>query len=349
MKAVVKFKDGKDGWEIRDVPRLDPKDNEVEIQVKAAGICGSELHLYHDNHTYTPGTIIGHEFSGVVSRVGKDVKGWKAGDRVVSENHKACCWECDYCRSGKPVFCTTRRQVGYKENGGWTSYICMPAKLLIPIPDNVSYEEAAMTEPCTVAVQALCIKAPVKTGETVLIQGCGTIGLINALVAKAAGASMVIVTGTDADEKTRLPIARKLTEIDRVINISKENLSEEIMRLTKGKGADMVVEASGSEKAINSAIDLVRKEGRIVAIGETATPEVSVKWHAAVFKACSIIFTFGAEFEAWRKALQLMGSKQVNLLPLITHRLPLVEFEKGFKLMDEKAALKVMLLPKINP
>lgn len=348
MKAVVKYRDGKDGWEIRDVTRLDPKDNEVEIQVKAAGICGSELHLYHDNHTYTPGTVIGHEFAGVISRVGKDVKGWKVGDRVVSENHKTCCWECDYCRSGKPVFCTSRRQVGYKEDGGWTSYICMPAKLLIPIPDNVSYEEAAMTEPCTVAIQALCIKAPVKTGETVLVQGCGTIGLINAMVAKAAGAGTVIVTGTEADEKIRLPIARKLTAIDSVINISREDLNEEIMKLTKGKGVDMVVEASGSEKAINSAIDLVRKEGRIVAIGETFTPEVSVKWHAAVFKACSIIFSFGAEFEAWRKALQLMGNKQIDLKPLITHRLALTEFEKGFQMLDEKTALKVMLLPQTD-
>lgn len=348
MKAVVKFKDGKAGWEIRDVPRLDPEDNEVEIQVKAVGICGSELHLYHDNHTYTPGTVIGHEFAGVISRVGKSVEHWKVGDRVVSENHKTCCWECDYCRSGKPVFCSTRRQVGYKENGGWTSYICMPAKLLIPIPENVSYEEASMTEPCTVAIQALCIKAPIKTGETVLIQGCGTIGLINALVAKAAGAGMVIVTGTEVDEKVRLPIARKLIEIDRVINISKENLHEEIMKLTNGKGVDMVVEASGSEKAINSAIDLVRKEGRIVAIGETATSEVSVKWHAAVFKACSIIFAFGAEFEAWRKALQLMGNKQINLAPLITHRLPLAKFEEGFQMLDEKTALKVILLPEMD-
>ena len=254
MKAVIKFKDGIDGWEIRDVVRLDPNDDEVEIQVKAAGICGSELHLYHDNHFYTPEITVGHEFAGIISRVGKNVKDFKIGDRVVCENLKGNCGTCDYCRIGKPMFCKERKVVGYAENGGWTSYVCMPSRTLISIPENVSYEEAAVTEPCAIATQALCVRESIKPGETVLVQGCGTIGLLCAIVAKAAGAGTVIITGVREDREIRLAIAMDLG-IDKIIDVTEIDLKQEVMKITSGKGVDMVVEASGSEKAIESAIN----------------------------------------------------------------------------------------------
>jgi L-iditol 2-dehydrogenase len=344
MRAVVKFKDGKDGWEIRDIRRMDPLDNEVEIQVKAAGICGSELHLYHDNHVYEPPVVVGHEFSGVISRVGNNVTKWKAGDRVVTENNKRVCGVCEFCRTGRPILCTERKSVGYKVNGGWTSYFCTPEHLLIRIPDNVSFEEAAMTEPVSVATQALIVKGTVKIGDVVLVQGCGTIGLINAMVARALGASKVIVTGTNADEETRLRIARQLP-IDKIYNIDHVNLYDEIMALTGGKGVDVIVEASGSDKAIHSMLNLLKKTGNIVAIGETAAPDVSFPWLASVFKACTVHFTFGAGYEAWKYAIQLMKDKKIILEPLITHHLKLEEFRKGFELLDEKKALKVILIP----
>jgi len=345
MKAVVKMFDGKEGWKIQDMPRVDPKPNEVEVQIKAVGICGSELHLYHDNHFYTPGTIVGHEFAGVISRVGDDVKAWKPGDRVVSENHKTACGECEYCKTGQTMFCPERKSMGYAVNGGWTEYICLPAKLLLRIPEGVSYEEATMSEPCSIVTHALCFKEPVQAGETVLVHGCGTIGLLSAMVAKAAGAGRVIITGTEFDREVRLPVAEQMEMIDHVFDISKVDLESEIMRLTDNKGVDMIVEASGAVSAINESIKLIRKLGRIVAIGEAPADQISFTWNAAIFRACTIAFTYGAFYPAWKLSLQFMEQGKIKLKPLITHELPLEQFHEGFKLLEEKKGLKVILKP----
>ena len=344
MKGIVKFQDGKDGWEIRDIPRKAPKEDEVEIEVKAAGICGSELHLYHDNHTYEPPVVVGHEFCGVISRVGSRVTKWKVGDRVVSENNKSTCGACFFCRTGMPILCRQRRPVGYKVNGGWTEYFCTPARLLLKIPDHVTFEEAAMTEPVSIATQSLIVRNTVKIGDTVLVQGCGAVGMIHAMVARAIGAGQVILTGTDADEETRLPVARKLG-IDRIVNVQRENLARIIDDMTEGKGADVVVEASGADTAIYLATDYVKKTGMIVAIGETARKEVPFRWTDAVFKSCSIVFSFGAGYEAWRHGLALMETKKIDLLPLITHKIGMEDFRKGFSMLESKEALKVIMYP----
>lgn len=342
MRAVVKFMDGKEGWEIRDIDRVDPRDNEVEIKVMATGICGSELHLYHDNHTYTPPVVVGHEFSGVISRVGKDVTKWKVGDRVVSENNKRVCNTCEFCKTGRPILCMERRPVGYKVNGGWTSYFCTPEHLLLKIPDNVTYEEAAMTEPVSVATQALIVRNTVKINDEVLVQGCGTIGLLNAMVARAIGAKRIVITGTGVDVETRFPIAKELG-FEEIVNIEEIDLKEYISDTTDNRGMDVIVEASGAGSAIYNTPSLIKKTGTIVAIGETATADISFPWLSAVFRSCNIVFSFGATYEAWRHALELMGKEKIELAPLITHEIPLEDFRKGFELMENKTALKVIM------
>jgi len=344
MKAIIKHKDGKDGWEIKDVPRKDPQASEVEIQIKAAGICGSELHLYHDNHYYDPGIIIGHEFSGVISRVGSDIEDWKVGDRVVSENHITACGICESCRTGNFAMCTKRIPLGYRMDGGWTNYICLPTKYLIKLPDTVSYEEAAMVEPCAVLTESLCVKEPIHAGEVVLIQGCGTIGLLGAIVAKAVGAGKVIVTGTEQDEKVRLPIARTLG-VSRVVNVERENLKEIVDSMTDGKGVDYILEASGVSSAISSSLDLIKRLGRIVAVGEASTEKVPFDWNKAIFKAPTIKFNFGSNYRAWHLAIDLMGSGKIDIKPLITHRLFMNDFKRGFELLDSKEGLKVIMYP----
>lgn len=344
MKAVVKFKDGKDGWEIREVARKAPSDDEVELEIQAAGICGSELHLYHDNHYYKPPVIVGHEFTGVISRVGKNITGWRVGDRVVSENHVTACGTCAYCRTGNMALCKGRIPLGYALDGGWTNYICMPTKLMIRVPDNVTDEEAAMVEPTAILTEALCVKEPIQAGETVLIQGCGTIGLLGAMVAKAAGAGKIIVSGTEMDEDVRLPIARKLA-VDRVVNIDRENLEDIVAEMTDGNGVDMLVEASGSPKGIAGAVSLVRRLGRIVAIGEAPKPEIAFPWNAAIFKACTVKFTFGSNYRAWHLALQYMSERKIDVGQLVTHRISMADFADGFRMLEEKKAVKIILYP----
>jgi len=342
VKAVFKFKDGKNGWEIRDIPRTNPKENEVEIKVKFIGVCGSELHLYHDKHKYDPPVVVGHEFSGIISRVGKDVIKWKVGDRVVCENHTTSCRECEFCRNGQEQFCPSRKAMGYATNGCWTEYVYRPTWLLHKVPSSVSLEEAALVEPTSITVFALCERTN-NIKDLVLVEGCGPIGMISAMVAKARGAKKVILTGIDVDKKFRIPIAKQLG-IDEVINVTEIDLKEKIMELSFGKGADFVIEASGSEKAINDAVDLVKKTGQIIVIGETEK-DIMFNWNKAIFKACSLLFTLGSNFNSWKMSLDLLEERKINLLKIITHKLPLENWEEAFKLMESKEAAKVLLIP----
>jgi len=344
LKAVVKFKDGKNGWEIRDIPRSVPKEDEVEIKVEMLSVCGSELHLYHDNHYYKPPVVVGHEFSGVISRVGKNVNKWQVGERVVCENHTRSCRVCEFCRNGQEQFCSSRKAMGYDIDGYWTEYVCRPAWLLHKIPPDVSLEEAALIEPTSIVVHALFYKTNIKTNDIVLVQGCGPIGMIAAMVAKARGAKTVILTGIDVDKKVRIPLAKKLG-IDNVINVTEINLKEKIMDLTSGKGVDVVIEASGSDIAINSAIDLVKKTGKIIAIGETRDEYIKFSWNKAIFRACTVFFSLGSNYSSWEISLNLIKDGKINLKKLITHKLPLEDWEKAFKLMDAKESGKVILIP----
>jgi threonine dehydrogenase-like Zn-dependent dehydrogenase len=245
-------------------------------------------------------------------------------------------------------FCQNQKTVGYSMDGGWAKYYCTPENLLLRIPDNVSYEEASMTEPINVVCQALFIKEGVRHGDVVLVQGCGTIGMLNAMVAKALGAKTVIITGVAGDEDLRLPVARTIDAIDYVLNVSEVNLKDEVMKITNGRGVDVIIEASGSEIAIYNMSDVLKVTGTIVVLGETPKAELNLRWNQLLFKSCTIKFSFGEVYEAWVKALELMESKKLELEKLITHRLPLEKFREGFDLLDQKKGLKVLLLPDKN-
>lgn len=345
MKAVVKQRDGKDGWIYTDVERKDPKPNEVEIRVKCIGICGSELHLYHDNHFYTPPVVVGHEFCGEISRVGEQVTDWKVGDRVVAQLDKGACGTCEFCRKGMANFCSQGKAVGYDEDGGWAEYYCTPENFLFKLEDQVTYEEGAMAEPLNVICQAEYVKETLRPQDIVMVQGCGTIGLMAAMTAKALGAAKVIVTGTNADEAVRLPVARSIDAVDLVVNVEKEDLRQIIAKETGGRGADVIVEASGAGPAIAMMAELIKKTGSIVVLGETAAEEIKLNWNKFLLKTCKIIFSFGEVYDAWNLAVKLLASKKLELEKLITHKLPLSQFKKGFELLESKEGLKVLLYP----
>lgn len=345
MKAVIKQRDGKEGWAYTDVQRKMPKPNEVEIRVKCIGICGSELHLYHDNHFYTPPVVVGHEFCGEISRVGENVTAWKVGERVVAQLDKGACGTCEFCKRGMSNFCPNGKAVGYDENGGWAEYYCTPEKFLFKLDDQVTYEEGAMAEPLNVVCQAEYVMQTVRPQDTVIVQGCGTIGMIAAMTAKALGAAKVIVTGADVDETVRLPIARSIAAIDLVVNAEKEDISKIIMRETGGRGADVIIEASGAGSAIAMMPQLMKKAGTIVVLGETAAEEIKLNWNDFLLKACKIIFSFGEVYDAWDMAVRLLASKRLELEKLITHKLPLSQYKRGFELLESKEGLKVLLYP----
>lgn len=169
MKAVVKYGKGKGLVEIQEVPQPIPKEDEVLIEVKAISICGSDLHIYNDRHPYWPPVTLGHEFSGVIVNMGKEVKGWKVGDRIITETRTGSCGICYICQSGFPQVCEQKRAYGIGRNGAFTKYVAGPARLLHCLPDQVPFETAAVMEPTAICVSAFLERCQLRAGESVII------------------------------------------------------------------------------------------------------------------------------------------------------------------------------------
>jgi len=344
MKAVVKYGKGKGLIEIREVPEPKIKDDEVLIEVKAVAVCGSDLHIYHDAHPYWPPVVMGHEFSGVIVDAGKEVKGWKVGDRIVSETRTGSCGICYICQSGFPQVCEQKRALGIGINGAFTKYVAGPARLLHRLPDNISFEAGAVMEPMAICTTSILERSRLQAGESVVITGPGPIGLISLMIAKAAGVKMVAITGTSADEGMRFQKAKELGA-DFTISVDKENPVEKILGLTDGLGVDILIETSGSGRAIYQAFELVRRLGRVCAIGISGKEEVPIPYDRGIFKALRYDFCFSSSWTAWEKVISLISKGLIPAEKIITHKLPLDKWEEAFHLLENLQAAKVILVP----
>jgi len=344
MRALVKFAKGQGQLELREMPRPKAGTGEVLVRVRACGICGSDLKIQDDQHPYTPPVVIGHEFSGEIVVVGDSVSGWQVGDRVVAEQHFKACGRCRQCLTGNAFACSSKRAPGYFTDGAFTEFIKVPAWLLHRIPDKLSYVEAAFSEPSAVAAHGMLDRTGIKPEDVVLILGCGPIGLVAAKMAQAAGASKVIVTGIDRDEKMRLPKARELG-IDHVINVVQDDLEGMLNDLTNGEGADVVIELSGALPAIAQSFQLVRLLGRVGIIGQPPTDEVKIPYRQAMFRALTVSFSYSSKYTSWERVLSLFEREAIKPSQFITHVLPLDDWEQGFDLSRSGEAVKVVLEP----
>jgi len=344
MKALVKMAKGRGHLELQDVPLPQMEADEVLLRVKACGVCGSDLKIQDDQHPYTPPVVIGHEFAGEIVEIGANVSGWKVGDRVVSEQHFKACGRCRQCLTGNAFACGSKRAPGYFSNGAFAEFIRVPAWLLHRIPSNLSFVEAAFTEPSAVAAHGVLDRTGILPEDIVLILGCGPIGLVAAKMAQATGASKVIITGVDHDEKARLPKARELG-INQVVNVMKEDLTELVNDLTHGEGADVVIELSGALPAINQAFQLSRRLGRVGIIGQPPKDEIEIPYRQAMFRALTVSFSYSSKYTSWERALSLFERGAVKPSQFITHVLPLEEWSRGFDLSRNGEAVKVVLEP----
>ncbi|MDY7027245.1 MAG: alcohol dehydrogenase catalytic domain-containing protein [Spirochaetota bacterium] len=344
MKAIVKTREGKGFLELQDVKRPKPERNEVIIKIKAAGICGTDMHIRDGSFYSIPPVIIGHEFSGEIVELGPDVSGYSVGDRVVAEPHRGGCGQCEFCRTGAVEMCRQKRALGYKEDGVFTSYTNLPATSLHRIPDSVTFEEAALTEPLAVAVKAVFERSGLEAEDFVVVLGCGPIGMLAAAAAKADGARAVMITGTNQDEGLRLPAARKLG-IDYVANVQKDDVNKMIMDLTGGKGADVVIEASGAEPAIKQAMEVVKINGRVCSIGITGRETIAMPYDRALLKSVTLSWSMSTNWLSWERALSMLGNGKVDVKNLVTHTFQLEEYEKAFELLEDLKAIKIILYP----
>lgn len=342
MRALFKSTTGIGNIELRDIPIPEPEKGEVLIRVKIAGVCGTDVHIYYDRFASSPPVILGHEFSGVIEKLGPGVETFQMGDRVVSENNPFACGTCKICSLGYPNLCPHKKAFGIHSDGCFAAYVKLPVNLLHHIPDNISFEEAALCEPLAVSVHAVSERCGIEKGDTVVVFGPGAIGLLSIQVAKAEGADKVLLIGTSKDKEVRFECAIKLGI--ETLDIDKEDLTEKVMSLTQGVGADVVIEASGSKTAIIQGIELLRKNGRMAISGITGQKEVPLDWDRMVSKGLSLFFAFGSRSQNWERSLKLLSKKKVKTLPLITHRFRIEEWEEAFHTMETLKAIRPVFI-----
>lgn len=342
MRGLMKTARGPGNLEIREVEKPTPGRGEILVEVAAAGICGSDVHIKHDSAFYTPPVILGHEYSGRVVALGEGVEHIQIDDRVVGPA-TAYCGQCYHCKTGHMNRCTApdKRILGVsRANGAFAKYIVVPEYIVHKIPEGLSMEEAALSEPTACVVHTLVECTPIRPGDTVLVQGPGTTGLLSVQIAKAMGASRVIVTGITSD-RWRLDIAEKMGA-DLTIDVQSEKNAVDIVRdYTDGLGADVVVEASGAGPARRQAFEFVKVTGYISLIGLQGRP-IDVDLDDIVTKELHVLGTWGTLPSTWVTTLRMMASGLIDVRPLITHRIGLSDWERGFELMESQQAIKVL-------
>ena len=344
MKALVKYAEGPGNMEIREIEEPFPGPGQVKIRVIEAGICGSDLHIYHSDIAIPlrPPVVTGHEFSGIVTEVGEGVTNFKPGDRVVSETAYHYCGKCDYCRDGFYNLCVERRTLGYWYNGIFTNYTVVPEDRVHRIADHVDFTSAAMTEPLACVCHAIYDQCRIAGGDVVLVVGCGAIGIMAAQVAKANGAT-VILAGTNIDA-ARLELAMRIGACDRTANVQTDDMKKVVGDMTRGYGADVVLECSGSQSGTNMGMELIKKRGYFTQIG-LAGRKIEFPIETICYKELHFSGSMGSRNHSWRTAISLIASGRVNLKPLVTAKMPLDQWEKAFEMFSKKEGCKLFLLP----
>jgi L-iditol 2-dehydrogenase len=340
MKGVAKVARGEGNVEIIEVAEPQIKPGHVLIAVKAAGICGTDLHIYHDEFPTVPPVVMGHEVAGQVAEVGAGVTACRPGDRVTSETYFYVCDRCQFCRDGYPNLCPHRKSIGSGVHGAFTNYVLVPEKNIHLLPENVSETAGALTEPLACCVHAL-EQSWLEPGETVVVAGPGAIGLLMMQVIKAAGAR-VIVLGTAVDE-ARLELAHQLGA-DQTLNVQAVDSLALIQELTGGLGADAVFECSGAAPSARHLLRLVRRRGRYAQVGLFGK---AIEWdlEQVCYKELYVSGSFATVPSAWRKALNLLAAGQVQTGPLITHTFPVTEWRQAFDIFETRQGLKTILTP----
>jgi L-iditol 2-dehydrogenase len=343
MKALFKTATGPGHMELREAPRPSPGPGQVVVEVQAAGICGSDLHIraWDIKIPMRPPMITGHEFSGTIVELGEGVEGWQAGDRVTAEPSYSICGRCRYCRTGAYNLCAERKVLGYWADGAFAEYTRVPIERLHRLPAKIGFREGAMLEPLACCVHGALELTRIDPDELVVVSGPGAIGLLTMQVAKACGARVVVV-GTGIDPP-RLEVARALGA-DHTINLAEEDPRERVMDLTGGLGADVVLECSGAPPAVDTGIDLVRKQGRYTQIGLFGKP-VTVDFERIAYKELQVTGSFAQRWTAWIRTLTLVERGAIQLAPLISDVLSLTAWEEGFAKLERKEGLKIILEP----
>ena len=336
--AVVNFSSSPHSVELRNIPIPDFHDEDVLLEVANVGVCGSDLHQWTGDHSWQVNypVVLGHEFAGRIFKCGKSVRGWKDGDRVVSETAAIIDPNNPLSRRGLYNLDPTRKGFGYGVDGAMTRYVKVPSRILHSVPDSIPFEQACLTEPCCVAFNATIRNARIEPGDRIVVLGPGTIGILCAAMARLAGAQVALV-GLDRD-KGRLEVARAYG-CDIVIGDASEWANTR-----DGLGADGVIDAAGVSVTLKTAIDLVRPAGWISKVGWGRDP-LNFSLDALVQKNVTLQGSYSHNWPIWERVLALMSSGQLDVKPILGGVWPIAKWHDAFEAMHRGDVVKSVLKP----
>ncbi|MEA4853027.1 MAG: zinc-binding dehydrogenase [Christensenella sp.] len=340
MKALVKFQKGTDGVELREVEKPSAGEGELLVKVYAGGICGTDIHILNDEYEANYPVVMGHEYSGTVEEVGKNVKGFQPGDRIISMTAVVTCGECEYCRRGLLMLCPERKSIGSGVDGAFTEYIRIPAELAFHIPENVSMDVAALSEPLACVVRGVVEMANIKAGDYVYVSGPGAIGQLAAQVARVSGAH-VTVGGTDLDIE-RLEMAKELGASE-TINVMREDAQARAMEITGGRGFDVAFECAGAAPSAQTCLEVLKKTGQYGQVGLYGK-KVPFDHDLALKKEIHIVNSYASERTSWEIVLKLFKQGNLRLEKLISNKIPLERWREAFDIVERKEGFKVFLV-----
>jgi L-iditol 2-dehydrogenase len=343
MPALVHYALQPGAVELRELAVPDIGDDDALLAVGAVSVCGSDVHQAFNTHSWPVNipVVLGHEFGGTIARAGKAVRGFKEGDRVVSETAAQICGECMLCRTGRYNLCPSRKGFGYGIDGAMAGWVRVPARCLHRIPDTLPFDLACLAEPHAVAYNAMCVNSTIRPGETVVVLGPGPIGLLCARMAALAGADPLIVAGFSADT-SRLQTARRLGAA-RTVDIETENL-EEVVRDLSPMGADLVCDATGASEALQVALQIARPDGQVTKVGWS--PQIlPTDLNPLVLRNLRLQGSFSHNYPIWERVIYLLDRGTTLPEEIVGLRAPLEDWRGAFDAMHERRVIKSVLLP----
>jgi L-iditol 2-dehydrogenase len=331
VQGLTKLAPGRGNVALAERPEPEPAPEHVVLEVHAAGICGTDIHIHDGEFVSNPPVTMGHEVSAVVAEIGDGVDPTWRGVRVVTETYFFTCGECDNCRAGRTNLCPKRRSIGSHVDGGFARLVHVPAKNLHRIPDWLDARAAPMAEPLACCCHSLLDPDRVAAGDEVLVIGPGPVGLLAAQVTRAAG-GLVHVRGTPRDE-LRLDTARRLG-----FDVSTTDDGAVAFEPT------VVVECSGSEAGVAFGLESARRAARYVQIGLAGKP-VTIPFDLVCYRELIVTSGNASTPASWRRAMELIESRAVELEPLLSEVVPLAEWERAFAATRAGAGIKYVLAP----
>ncbi len=340
MRAAV-FHGTDKGLKIEDVARPSPAAHEVLVKVAACGVCHTDLHyLEHGVPTFKkPPIILGHEASGTVAELGAEVTHLKADQRVLIPAVLTC-GKCMFCRTGRENICTDMKMLGNHFDGAYAEYVVVPAKDVLNLPASIPLEEASIiADAISTPYHAVKNRARVQAGDTVVIFGCGGVGINAVQLATASGGYVIAVDISDR----KLAWAKEFGAAA-VINASKvDRVSKEVKKLTGG-GADIAMEVIGNPRTIEEAFECVRTGGRLVVVGYTHE-SISIVAGKIMFKEIEVVGSLGCRPCDYVPLIRMVEQGRIDLKKQVTHRFPLDQINRAFEVMKEGASLRSIVVP----